>query len=97
GDIQPEYENDDRSQRTIGGAVAVEKMQIEAEPERRNQPQRNPSDGSWRDPVPLSLLQIGTEVVDNGERQEHGRERERPLQHLPPDSEHVAQPDLRSQ
>src|SRR3954468_1490303 len=96
-DIKPKHQDDHSSQRSVRGAIAIEEMQIETKSKGSNEPQRHSSSAAGGDPIPFSNFQIGSEIVNQRERDKHGRERNRPLQHFPCKPESFAKPKMRSE
>src|SRR4051812_29233135 len=56
GDIEPEHQDDNASERAVSLRVRVEETQVDLEPDRSNDPQQNADDGAGGDPVPGRVL-----------------------------------------
>src|SRR5215472_14584347 len=51
GEIEPQHQNDQSAQRSVGSVIGVEEMQIESQQERDQQPERHRDDHTRRQPA----------------------------------------------
>src|SRR6266576_3839010 len=82
GNIKPQHQNNDSSQRSVRLAVGVKEMQVGTQASRSRPPKQNTHYGSGRYPVPMLLFDVRGKVVDRCKRKNHECECQSPLQNL---------------
>jgi len=69
----PDHEGDDRAQRTVGGVIVGDLVDVDREAQRADQPARRGHDRPDPHPSPSRLGSAGREAIENGEsRRRHG-------------------------
>lgn len=67
GEIEPHEQDRDGPEGAVGGSVAIEEMEVEAEAERGDEPSKDTNGGAGGEPAPLTAFYVRAEVVDDGE------------------------------
>src|SRR5262249_1581922 len=81
--IKPQHQDDCGPQRSVSFAVGVKEMKIDSESDRCDKPEQHANDRTRRNPVPVLLLDVRAEVVNQRERSRQRDESQKPLSKFP--------------
>ena len=78
-EVEPGQQDHHAAKRSIGFVVAVEVGDVDGEADRGDDPQGCCRYGARSDPLPLRLIPVGTEAVEDREPRQHQDDEQRPL------------------